>query len=367
MLILLLLQAGEHKLTYDRGTAEESFEWLALRDLADTVLREDPAWPLPPPPPPRPAQHARQHRVLSPAEAIAAALRAGHTPEALHRMVDEAAAALAAASMAHAAPVAAPTAAPVAMAHAAVAHPPPAAAFASQGSFMADLMDEDAEPAAPVVAAQPTAVAAPSAAAAGVQEQNDPLAGAMDMAGAGAATAAQHDDGGAAPLSMQLSMSELLGEDDGKDAAAPQLDVPAASAQPATGQVTAQPPRAAQAGAGLIGTVAMPPNIGGDAQAVAPGVDGDELDGIAPAAEAGALEPAGTSKPVELPDRLVVQDSGYEADVEAAVAGGPSAMSEPVAADDDRTAGSRPASVLDPADVPAEPGQVATLSSARPS
>ena len=73
----LRLLAGEHKLTYDKGTPEESFEWLALRDLADSVVREDPAWPLPPPPP-RPAPAPQRHsRALNPAEAIAAALKGG--------------------------------------------------------------------------------------------------------------------------------------------------------------------------------------------------------------------------------------------------------------------------------------------------
>ena len=309
---LLVLRIGEHKLTYDKGTAEESFEWLALRDLADTVVREDPAWPLPPLPPQRSAPaHARQSRVLSPAEAIAAALRAGHTPEALHRMVDEAVASLAAASVAQSVPAAAPASAHGVVLHAAAHQPPAAAAFHSQGSFMADLMEEDAEPAAP--ASLPTAADARPAPGGHMA--------AAPVSGPDAAAPAQHDDGGVAPLSMQLSMSELLGEDDSQPAAAPQADAVAASVQPAGGQAMLdqpQPPDVAAAPSNALETQTL--GTDGPQAVVCSAAEGGG-DGIRSATEGATQQRAADGQDTRLRDPLAVQDSGYEADIEAAVKG----------------------------------------------
>ncbi len=353
--LLLLLRAGEHKLTYDKGTAEESFEWLALRDLADTVVREDPAWPLPPPPPPQrsAAAHARQSRVLNPAEAIAAALRAGHTPEALHRMVDEAAVSLAAASVAHhTAIAAAPAAASGAVVHAA-AHQPPAAAFHSQGSFMADLMDEDAEPAAAAMVSVPTAA-----------DVRPVPAGHMAAAPVSVPDAAvpiqQHDDGGAAPLSMQLSMSELLGEDDSQPVAAPQADALAASAQPAGGQAVSHPYHPPDMTAAPSSALETPP-LGADGpQAVVCDATQGGGDGVGSAMEGTKQQRAADSKAARLPDQLAVQDSGYEADIEAAVKGEPSAAVDREAVDALGIAGGQPADSFNAVDAP-EPDGLAAM------
>ena len=349
---VLLLLTGEHKLTYDKGTAEESFEWLALRDLADSVVREDPAWPLPPPPPQRSAPaHARQARVLNPAEAIAAALRAGHTPEALHRMVDEAVASLAAASVAHAAPGAAPAVPPAHAVHAA-AHQPPAAAFHSQGSFMADLMDEDAEP----------ANAAPPSVSADADARPAP-AGPMGVAPVSAPPAAsQHDEGGAAPLSMQLSMSELLGEDHGHPSAAPQADASAAHAQPASGQAVSQPQQPPLAPAVPGEASETPPfEPDGPQAVVCDATDGDG-DGFGSTIQ-GTAQQRAADNDARLPDPLAVQDSGYEADIEAAVMAEPSGIHERDAMESPGVAGGQPG---DSAEAPARPDGRAAVPQAWP-
>ena len=351
---MLLPHTGEHKLTYDKGTAEESFEWLALRDLADTVIREDPAWPLPPPQRSAPA-HTRQSRVLNPAEAMAAALRAGHTPEALHRMVDEAVASLAAASAAHAAHPPVSAAAHGAVVQTAAHQPPAGAGFHSQGSFMADLMNEDAEPAAAAPTSLPAAVDVTSAPA-------GHMAG-PPVSQPDAAVSTQHDDGGAAaPLSMQLSMSELLGEDDGPPVAAPQADALAASAPPASGQGVSEPRKPPHAAAVPSGTSAAPPLSVEASQAVV--YDASEVHAFGSATEAAMQQRAADGKDVRLPDPLAVQDSGYEADIEAAVKGEAGGIEERKATDPNGVASGQPADPVIAAQALAEPDGLAALSNA---
>ena len=279
-------------------------------------MREDPAWPLPPPPRPAPAP-SRHSRALHPAEAIAAALRAGHTPEALHRMIDQAAAGLAALPTHAPAPIVVAESALVPSAAAPVApHPAPAAAFPTQGSFMADLMDEVPDPSAPPAAPAPHAAPAnglpsPAAGEASTGAQPDGAA----EAGAGPPMAARQGDGDAAPLAMQLSMSELLGDEDGPPECA-DLSTPAPRAQP----TPAAPPVPAIADQQEPRSTPAMPSAGpeGARAANAPSVPQAGPSAEAPAAESSAV----SSERVLPPDPLAVQDSGYEADVEAATAEG---------------------------------------------
>ncbi|KAK9851880.1 hypothetical protein WJX84_003835 [Apatococcus fuscideae] len=71
---------ARHRLVYDRGTPDESFEFVDFRELADDEIRQHPSHPIFPPPSPE-----------APMVAIAAALQAGILPAELHRMVDTAA------------------------------------------------------------------------------------------------------------------------------------------------------------------------------------------------------------------------------------------------------------------------------------
>ncbi|KAK9833054.1 hypothetical protein WJX74_005940 [Apatococcus lobatus] len=69
-----------HRLVYDLGTPEESFEFVDFRELADDEIRQHPAFPIFPPP-----------SAEAPMVSIAAALQTGISPSELHRMVDNAA------------------------------------------------------------------------------------------------------------------------------------------------------------------------------------------------------------------------------------------------------------------------------------
>lgn len=98
-------RAGEHKLTYNVGKPEETFEWTRLSELAATELALDPSAPitlppaglqqaagqqqLPPLPPPSPELRAAASQAV--AAALSAALQTGLSPAALHALVDAAA------------------------------------------------------------------------------------------------------------------------------------------------------------------------------------------------------------------------------------------------------------------------------------
>ena len=239
-------------------------------------------------------------------------------------MVDQAAAGLAAAGLtgAHAAaPVAAPAPAPSAAVHA-VPHPaPPAAAFSTQGSFMADLMDDDPEPSAPLAAAATNAAPAhgllSSAVAAAPTIAQPDIAAAE---GGSAPVTARHEDGDAAPLTMRLSMSELLGEEDGPPTAAGPA-APMSSAQPAP---VKPPDTAATQRQGPSGVSATPPaGTDGQRPSDATTVAGAGTSAGASTADAPSAAPPAVGGERALPtDPLAIQDSGYEADVEAAIADG---------------------------------------------
>lgn len=93
-----LANTREHKLTYNVGKPEETFEWTRLSELAATEVALDAAAPItlpapgaqPPAAPPAPALHAAASQAV--AAALAAALQAGLSPAALHQLVDAAAA-----------------------------------------------------------------------------------------------------------------------------------------------------------------------------------------------------------------------------------------------------------------------------------
>ncbi len=217
---------------------------------------------------------------------------------------------------------------------------------------MADLMDEDAEPAAAAPASLPTA------------EDTRPVsAGHMASAPVSGPDAAvptqQHDDGGSAPLSMQLSMSELLGEDDSQPVAAPQANAVAASVQPASSQAvsrTHQPPDAAA----VPSSARQPPPLGADGpQAVVCDAAERGGDGSGSATEGATQQRAADAKDARLPDPLAVQDSGYEADIEAAVKGEPSGAVDREAVDALGIASRQPHDSINAAEAPGNPDALA--------
>ncbi len=220
---------------------------------------------------------------------------------------------------------------------------------------MADLMDEDAEPAAAAPASLATAPDARQVSAGHMASA--PVSG-PDVA----VPIQQHDDGGAAPLSMQLSMSELLGEDDSQPVTAPQADALAASAQPASDQAAAHPPHAAPAPSSALET---PVGTDGPQAVVSNATEGGG-DGCGSAPEGMTQQRAAYGKDARLPDPLAVQDSGYEADIEAAVKGEPSGAVDREAMDALGLAGGQLANLMNAVAASGKPDEVAAMLDAGP-